>query len=162
MKTKSILPGCRWWVVAGSILTVTALHGLAAAGLKPSTLRCEYLANPRAVGTTQPRLSWVVEAEPGQRGVQQAAYQVLVASRPELLTQNQGDLWDSGKVSSDQSVHVVYAGKPLASGQACFWKVRLWEPGRPASAWSEPARWTMGSAQTGRLAGQVDRTRPGR
>ena len=53
-------------------------------------------------------------------------------------------LWDSGKVASDQSIQVRYAGKPLVSEQECFWKVRVWDEQGKASAWSEPARWSMG------------------
>jgi alpha-L-rhamnosidase len=36
---------------------------------------------------------------------------VLVASSPDLLAKDQGDLWDSKKVASDQSIQVEYAGK---------------------------------------------------
>jgi alpha-L-rhamnosidase len=76
--------------------------------------------------------------------VSQSAYQVLVASSLDLLKMNQGDLWDSGKVNSDQSVHVVYRGKDLASAQVCFWKVRIWDQQGKASSWSRAAWWTMG------------------
>jgi alpha-L-rhamnosidase len=123
---------------------LAALNCLAAAGFKAADLRCEYGRNPMAVGETEPRLSWVVETGESQRGIMQAAYQVMVASQPELLKQGQGDLWDSGKVGSDQSIQVAYAGKALGSGQACYWKVRLWDQNGTASAWSAPAQWTMG------------------
>ena len=97
------------------VLLVMAGLGLAgmncaAAGFGAADLRCEYGRNPTAIGETQPRLSWVVEGAPQQRGVMQGAYRVLVASSPELLDQDQGDLWDSGKVSSARSVNVVYGG----------------------------------------------------
>ena len=49
-----------------------------------------------------------------RRGSKQTAYQVLAASTPESLAKDQGDLWDSGRVNSDQTAHVEYAGKPLA------------------------------------------------
>ena len=78
------------------------------------------------------------------RGVSQHAYQVLVASSPEMLKADQGDLWDSGKVESDQSVHVEYSGKPLGSRQGCWWKVRVWSQDGKPSAWSDSARWSMG------------------
>ena len=79
-------------------------------------LRCEYLANPLGIDVEKPRLSWTFS--PGPRGRQQSAYQVLVAGSPANLQQNQGDLWDSGKVNSDQTAFVAYAGRPLASGTA--------------------------------------------
>ena len=57
---------------------------------------------------------------------------------------HQGDLWDSAKQASNQSVHVVYAGKALQSNQSCYWKLRVWDKQGRVSAWSEPAVWTMG------------------
>ncbi len=107
-------------------------------------LRCEYGQDPAAIDVRQPRLSWVVESGPADRGVVQGAYQVLVASSPARLAAGEADLWDSGRVVSDQSVHVVYAGKPLASGQDCYWKVKLWDRNGQASSESRPARWGMG------------------
>ncbi|HYG34743.1 MAG TPA: alpha-L-rhamnosidase N-terminal domain-containing protein, partial [Clostridia bacterium] len=119
-------------------------NGFAASGFGATDLRCEYGRNPNAVGTAKPRLSWVVGAGKTDRGVIQAAYQVLVASSPELLKKNQGDLWDSGKVYSDQSIQVPYAGRELSSGQACYWKVKLWDEAGKATDWSTPAQWTTG------------------
>ncbi|MBN2508291.1 MAG: family 78 glycoside hydrolase catalytic domain [Verrucomicrobia bacterium] len=123
---------------------LSGFNATGASGIHAVALRCEYATAPHAVDAPQPRLSWVVQATPGQRRVVQSAYRVLVASRPELLAQNQGDFWDSGQVRSDQSVHVVYGGKALHSRQACFWRVQLWDQDGAASAWSETARWTMG------------------
>jgi alpha-L-rhamnosidase len=107
-------------------------------------LRCEYHQNPTAIGSSQPRLSWIVEPAREERGVVQTAYRVLVARDLSQLARDEGDLWDSGRISSDQTVHVVYDGKPLESGQACYWKVKLWDGTGRESAWSEPARWGMG------------------
>lgn len=111
------------------------------AALKPTALRCEYRLNPLGIDEAQPRLTWRVES--GERGQAQIAYRVLVASSESLLARDQGDLWDSGFVDSDETVNVTYAGKPLGSRQACFWKVRVWDKDGRA-AWSQPARWTMG------------------
>jgi len=108
-------------------------------------LRCEYLKDPLGIDVGQPRLSWKLAAvAPKSRGQRQTAYQVLVASSEALLRQGQGDLWYSGTITSDQSVHVVYAGRPLASGMECFWRVRVMDENGVASPWSTPARWTMG------------------
>ncbi|NLX05481.1 MAG: family 78 glycoside hydrolase catalytic domain [Phycisphaerae bacterium] len=109
---------------------------------QPARLRCEYLADPLGIDVVQPRLSWVVESE--ERGQHQTAYQVVVASTAELLAGDCGDLWDSGRVESDRTIHVEYAGKALASRMRCFWKVRVWDKDGGESAWSEPARWSMG------------------
>jgi alpha-L-rhamnosidase len=116
-----------------------------AAGLQPRDLRTEYRVNPQGVDTTEPRLSWVLA--PGNakvRGLKQSAYRILVATRDEVLRANRGDLWDSGKVDSDQSNQVVYRGKALTSGMPVYWKVQTWDQAGTESAWSAPAQWSMG------------------
>jgi alpha-L-rhamnosidase len=117
-----------------------ALNAFAGFGVKQ--LRCEYLENPLGIDAAQPRLSWILEA--GGRGEEQTAYQILVASSAAELNHDHGDLWDSGKVASDETTFVAYSGKPLMSRQACFWKVRGWDQGGKVSPWSEVARWEMG------------------
>ncbi len=116
----------------------TGLHAATSVG----DLRCEHLDNPLGIDVTEPRLSWMLESN--KRDVNQSAYQILVASSGKKLAQDNGDLWDSGKVTSDQSILVPYAGQPLVSREACFWKVRVWNAAGQESAWSKPARWSMG------------------
>ena len=105
-------------------------------------LRCEYLKNPLGIDVVKPRLSWIIVSD--RRGRMQTAYQLLVASSPELLARDTGDLWDSGRVASDRSIHVEYGGKPLASRMRCHWKARIWDENGHPSDWSRPALWTMG------------------
>ena len=113
--------------------------------LTPEHLRCEYLVDPLGIDTTQPRLSWELRAiDANSRGLRQNAYQIQVASSSELLAGSKPDLWDSGKVESDETVGIVYAGKELASRDRCHWRVRMWDQGGEASAWSEPAVWGVG------------------
>jgi hypothetical protein len=145
--SRSLLPGkpiCGLMLLFGILTGVC--HGAGGqASAVPVDLRCEYLTAPLGIDVLQPRLSWRLAAIRSEaRGQRQTAYQVLVASSRELLHQNRGDLWSSGMVTSDQSVHVVYNGKPLTSGSACYWKVRIQDEDSIASDWSEPARWTMG------------------
>ena len=110
--------------------------------LPPQNLRCEYLRDPLGIDVKQPRFSWVLEHS--QRGEKQTAYQLLVATRPELLARDQGDAWDSGKISSEHSTQVVYGGKGLESGGSYYWKVRTWDAQGRTSAYSLPARFEMG------------------
>ncbi len=116
--------------------------------LHPVDLRCEYLQNPLGIDRTTPRLSWKLQAAPlAGRGLKQTAFQVQVASTEQALADGKADLWESGKVNSERSNHVAYLGKPLESRQTCWWKVRIWDQEGKASAWSEPALWTMGLLQ---------------
>ncbi|MBI5387112.1 MAG: family 78 glycoside hydrolase catalytic domain [Verrucomicrobia bacterium] len=126
------------------VLGVSAMAS-AAASLRPVDLRCESLVDPLGLDALQPRLSWVLEAGSTKaRGLSQTAYQVLVASHPKFLAPGRADLWDTGRVSSDQSIHLRYGGKALSSHGECFWKVRVWDQDGQASSWSKPAKWTMG------------------
>lgn len=140
------LPQRRRWPVLFLVFAGFILGNLVIANafgsVSLSSLRCEYHENPAAIDALQPRLSWVIESS--ARGMMQREYRVIVASSLDLLKKEQGDLWDSGQVKSDQSTQVVYDGKSLASGQTCFWKVRVWDSDGKASGWSPPARWTMG------------------
>lgn len=108
----------------------------------PAYLRCEYRTDPRGIDILWPRLSWIVESS--ERGQRQTAYRVLVAGTKEGSAADRGDLWDSGKVNSDETTAVVYAGRPLVSHQRCYWKVKLWDKDGKESAWSKPAAWSMG------------------
>lgn len=111
-------------------------------GIRPALLRCEYLQEPLGIQEPAPRLSWIVESS--VRGQAQTAYRVLVASSEDLLKHEKGDLWDSEKVQSDDTIAVVYAGKALSSHQRCFWKVKVWDKDGQESAWSKAAQWSMG------------------
>jgi alpha-L-rhamnosidase len=130
-------------------LLLSPLASLYAQGV--ANLRCEYLANPLGIDVAKPRLSWKIESD--KRGHKQVAYQVLVASSEVELKYDKGDLWDSGKMTSDQSVLVEYAGKPLASQMHCYWKVKTWLTDQDSrvqeSEWSKPASWTMGLLNPG-------------
>ncbi|MBI3666699.1 MAG: family 78 glycoside hydrolase catalytic domain, partial [Acidobacteria bacterium] len=105
----------------------------------PAGLRVEYLVDPVGTDVAQPRFSWILEHP--ERGQKQSAYQVLVSAAPAA---SGGDQWDSGRVTSGQSVNVVYAGKPLQSGLTYYWKVRYWDKNGAASPSSAVARFEMG------------------
>lgn len=108
--------------------------------LSPYGLTCEYLINPVGLDVPRPRLSWKSRA--AGRGARQSAYQIVVADAP--FDREGKLLWDTGKVSSDASVHIPYEGEPLRPGQRCFWRVRVWDGEGTPSEWSETAFWEMG------------------
>ncbi|MDE6824120.1 MAG: family 78 glycoside hydrolase catalytic domain [Duncaniella sp.] len=121
------------------------------AGVSVGSLTTEGQVNPLSIETQHPRLSWIITST--DRDVMQTAYQVLVASSAELLAAGNGDLWDSGRVSSDKSVWVEYEGKELPDNTRCYWKVRVWTT-RGESAWSQPAEWGMGIVGEGHWGGR--------
>ncbi len=124
-------------------LSVTSFTGCQEeAALRVSNLNCEYLTDPQGIDAKEPQLSWQLKSD--QRGQKQTAYQLLVASSQEKLAKDDGDLWDSGKIKSDQSRQIEYKGKLLQSRMECFWKVMTWGKDGKPSAWSEPAYWSMG------------------
>ena len=111
----------------GITLAAFSLAFSAMAGLTPVDLRCDYAVNPLGVDSTSPRLFWELQSD--ERGQSQSAYQILVASSEKILAKDAGDLWDSGKIISDETIQIDYAGKKLNSFQKVFWKVRAWDVG---------------------------------
>jgi alpha-L-rhamnosidase len=108
----------------------------------PRYLRTEYHVDPLGLDETEPRFSWLLDDD--RRGARQSAYQLLVSSSADRLTVGDGDLWDSGKVESDATAHVVYAGAPLLAFASAVWKVRSWDGDDAAGDWSEPASFELG------------------
>jgi alpha-L-rhamnosidase len=129
------------WLIS---LSFTAARAADKSSLTLDNLRCEYRVDPLGIETAQPRLSWEIAAPASVRGATQGAYRILVASTPEILASGKGDLWDSGKIASNQTAQIVYAGAPLVARQECFWKARLWDGKDAPSAWSKPALWSEG------------------
>ena len=88
-----------------------------------TNLRCEMLVNPLGIDIKDPRFSWQLNSD--QRNVRQTAYQIIVSSSEEKLDKDDGDIWNSGKQNSSQSIHISYAGKPLQSATKYFWKAKV-------------------------------------
>lgn len=106
------------------------------APLAPSGLLVELLPQPLVVEDLDaPRLSWIVQ-DP-RRGARQSAYQVLVATHPQLLVPGEADVWDSGQVMSDRSTSVPYSGPALQPVTRYHWRVRTWDEHGNTGAFSE-------------------------
>ena len=131
----------RYLLTAGLIIAGLLFNGTLYA-IDVEQLRCEYQVNPLGIDVVSPHLSWVLASS--KRGEFQQAYRVLVATSEALLAKGKGDMWDSGQTTSDQSIHVVYQGKPLQAGVKYFWKVQVWDREGKTSGWSQPASWSMG------------------
>jgi alpha-L-rhamnosidase len=105
-------------------------------------LKCEFQENPLGIDRAQPLLQW--KMQDSRRGARQTAWQVIVSGTYRNAENGESDIWDSGKVDSDQSVHVVYNGPALKSGRTFFWRVRVWDKDGKATPWSETGFWEMG------------------
>jgi alpha-L-rhamnosidase len=119
-------------VAADAPLTVTGLQ---------TNGRTEPLGIPGA----DPSLSW--RSESSARAVLQSAYEVRVASSEDDLAA--ADVWDSGKVASDNQVDVVYDGPDLTAGTRYVWQVKVWDGADVASDWSAPATFETGLLDSG-------------
>ncbi len=129
------------WVVLGLLLgAVMPLTARAAAG--PVALRVDDLAEPLGIDDPAPHFSWQLK-DPA-RGAKQTAYELLVASRAELLQQGQADVWDSGRIESSQSLNVRYAGPAVAASTRYFWRVKVWGTAGEAYPDSEISWWETG------------------
>ncbi len=105
----------------------------------PHNLRCEYLKNPLGIDVRKPRFSWMLRHS--ERGQKQSAYQLIVSTS---ASEKSDILWDTGKVLSDRSIHVVYEGTPLESDRTYTWKVRYWDKDDIPSPYSKAARFDTG------------------
>ncbi len=114
------------------------------ASISPVDLRCESLKDPLGIDSDNPRLSWKLQATQGARNQSQSAYRVTVATSLSLLAGNSADLWNSGRVESDQQLHIEYGGKSLKSGERCFWQVEVWDGEDRGSTLSPVSWWEMG------------------
>ena len=108
------------------------------AGFTINGLRCEYLVDPLGIDVQRPRLSWMLV--PGARGRGQSSYRILVASSPQNLQKDRGDLWDSGRVNSAQSTG--RCGRGTATGARRSGAAR---PCGPWECWILPAGMAAGS-----------------
>ena len=100
------------------------------AQVKIQHLLTENLTNPIGLDVQQPRFSWQLVSD--KRNIAQTAYEIIVSA-------DKGPLWKSGKVASNQSVQVSYAGTALQSGKKYTWELRVWDNNGKQSPWSEPA-----------------------
>ncbi|KAJ9446891.1 Beta-galactosidase 8 [Diplonema papillatum] len=102
----------------------------------PTTLRCELFEWPERVEITDvtPEFSWVLPT--GLANDFQTAYRVLVATTKAGCIATAADMWDSGEVSSNKSVSVMYLGKPLQPSTSYYWRVATWNRTGTVSEWS--------------------------
>ena len=123
-----------------AVLFVALATSTRAAGLESYALETEARREPVGIDSPAPRLSWKLRSS--ERAQRQTAYQILVSTDPAKLVSGQADAWDSGRVASDETTWIPYAGKQLRSFTKYVWKVRVWDAAGQSSEWSNPASWT--------------------
>jgi len=109
------------FIVTSMFSNVTMVFASGQSDVTITNLRVEYMVNPIGIDSENPRFSWIMESN--TRGQKQTAYQILVSSTPN----GNGDMWDSGKVESDKSVAIKYAGKALEPTTRYYWTVKVWD-----------------------------------
>src|ERR1700753_4211333 len=90
----------------------------------PVHLRTNALDSPLGVDTPKPIFSWRSDAT--RANWMQSAYQILVATGSANLKSGKADVWDPGRISSSESVNIVYAGSALQPQQRHPMIVREW------------------------------------
>ena len=106
--------------------------------------------DPVGIGTARPVMGWNLEALPeSQRDVRQSAYRILVASSPDLLAHQTGDIWDSGQVASASFWQIPYSGLALQSHTTYYWQAQSWNGEGLPGRWSKPARFTTALLSAG-------------
>ena len=114
----------------------------------PTDLTVELIREPETdveIFDLNPEFGWTVSNE----AKFQSAYQLLVASSKEIIDANNGDVWDSKRVSSNVSTNVEYAGKnPLEVGKTYYWKVRIWDEENRLVDYSEAQKFTTGKSDS--------------
>ena len=108
----------------------------------PVGLRVDSRTNPLGIDAPTPTLSW--RSDDTARNWVQAAYRIEVASNPVLLRADKPDVWDSGRVASNESVVIPYGGPAMQATRRYFWRVRTWDKTGKEELSTEAAWWEMG------------------
>lgn len=129
-------------LLAASLTLPRTASALAAAELSVAGLQVDYATNPLGTDDTRPSLSWKLTSS--VNGERQTAYRVIVASGMTQLDAGIGDVWDSGKVTTSDSIAIAYGGPTPQATATYHWKVQVWDANGTVSAWSPAAQWEMG------------------
>ena len=120
--------------------------------LEVKNLQLEYQENPQGIDVEKPRFSWVLEGEGRNRS--QLAYQIVVSSDVQKLLTGNWDIWDSGKVLSNETNQIEFNGLELQSNSNYYWRVKTWDASGTESSWSDIANWSVGLLKFSEWKGQ--------
>ncbi len=130
------------FILLGILLIVSTLSCTKEAGLTVDRLTCNFSAYPMGISGLSPTLAWQIKS-PGSN-IMQSAFRVIVSEKPDDVKNDNGTVWDSGKVESGQSVNVQYNGSALKPDKRYYWKVKVWDEDGGESPWSEISWWQTG------------------
>jgi alpha-L-rhamnosidase len=116
------------------ILQLNVLYAVGKSEIKTDRLTCEYMVNPLGIEVVKPRLSWTILSS--IRNQKQTAYEVVVSDNIKDIKRMKGNIWQTGKVSSSESVHVAYDGNPLKAFTRYYWRVKVYGK-NGSSDWTE-------------------------
>ncbi|MGV3763612.1 alpha-L-rhamnosidase-related protein [Parapedobacter sp.] len=138
---------CLW--ASSAVITVYAQESPRAVNLKVDLLQYPMLqvvngypvvgyhvndGNQPLIANKQPAFGWELADTGG--GTMQSAYRIIMATDKDSLAKGIGNVWDSGKVISDASTAISYAGNPLEPHTDYAWQVMLWDEDGVPTGWS--------------------------
>jgi alpha-L-rhamnosidase len=135
-----------FFLIVSILSMVISTTTVAKPSIKVDNLKCEYTQNPVGIDVNSPRLSWQLESD--NRGTTQSAYEIRVARKQKDLKSDKKSIWATGKIESDKSIQLKYAGAELKSGERVYWTVRVWDNNGKRSDWANPGLWEMGLLKT--------------
>ncbi len=104
--------------------------------ITPCALTCQRVRNPMGIAG-KPTLSWKLRSD--ERNQAQSAYRIRCATSD--LRLSEPDLYDSGKVLTDQTLDIIPELPPLPAFQRVWWNVTVWDredhPAVSENAWFE-------------------------
>ena len=117
-----------------SLLSISTAFG---ADLKPDLLTCEYKENPLGIDVKKPGLTWTLSSQ--KRNQVQSAYEIIVSDNETAINQLKGNMWNSGKIKSPETIQIEYNGLPLSRYTKYYWRVRVYDGEGNSSNWSKIA-----------------------
>ncbi|PXV59964.1 alpha-L-rhamnosidase-like protein [Dysgonomonas alginatilytica] len=107
------------------------------------SLKCNNTTNPLGIESADPVFSWNMSTK--IHNSKQTAYRIIIADNIVDIEKNKGNIWDSQRISGEQSLNIPYAGKmKLLAGKKYYWKVKIWDNHEKTSVWSPSAIFRMG------------------
>jgi len=120
------------------VVLLNIFSAASAATPPPTGLLVDFKPSPSLGVRLAPRFGWIVppcDTNPDQT---QTAYELIVTNRVTGAT-----VWDSGKISSNESIYAPYSGPSLSSTTSYNWTVSTWTE-NCASPPSEPSLFITG------------------